>query len=125
MGLSAKDVDVLLVRLIEEGFLNEERFAIQFAGGHFRQKKWGRVKIVYELRQKKISEANIKKALEELKGEDYQGSLQKLALAKWESLKGEQYLNRQAKTIAYLSRKGYEMPQIQETIKKLRSGSTE
>ncbi len=122
MGLSSKDVDVLLVKLIEEGYLSEERFAIQFAGGHFRQKKWGKVKIVYELRQKRVSEANIKKALEGLKGEDYQGTLQKLAKAKWESLKGEQYLNRQAKTIAYLARKGYEMPGIQETIKKLRSG---
>lgn len=125
MGLASKDVEVLLVRLIEEGYLNEERFAIQFAGGHFRQKKWGKVKIVHELRQKKISEANIKRALEELKGEDYQGSLQKLAIAKWESLKGEQYLNRQAKTIAYLARKGYEMPNIQATIKKLRSGLAE
>lgn len=125
MGLFSKDVDALLVRLIEEGYLNEERFAIQFAGGHFRQKKWGKVKIVYELRQKKISEANIKKALGALKDEDYPGSLRKLAIAKWESLKREQYLNRQAKTIAYLARKGYELPLIQETIKEIRSGRTE
>lgn len=108
--------------LIEDGYLNEERFAIQFAGGHFRQKKWGKVKIVYELRQKRVSEANIKKALKELQGADYAGSLQKLAIARWESLKGEQYLNRQAKTIAYLARKGYEMTLILESIKKIRTG---
>lgn len=70
MGLSRKDADILLSRLIEENFLNEERFAVLFAGGHFRQKKWGKQKIVYALRQKKVSEPNIKKALKEMSGED-------------------------------------------------------
>ena len=125
MRLSKKDVDSILSRLIEEGYLNEERFAIQFAGGHFRQKKWGKVKIVYELRQKRVSEINIKKALKDLQGEDYSGVLEKLAVAKWKILKGEHYLNRQAKTIAYLARKGYEMPAITEVMKKIKSGLAE
>ena len=125
MKLAPKDVDALLSRLIEENYLNEERFAIQYAGGHFRQKKWGKVKIVYELRQKRVSEMVIKKALKALQGEDYAGMLEKLAMAKWKSLKSEQYLNRQAKTIAYLARKGYEMPMITEVIKKIRTGLAE
>lgn len=125
MMLGKKDVDTIVSRLIEDGYLNEERFAIQFAGGHFRQKKWGKVKIVYELRQKRVSETIIKKALKELQGEDYAGTLEKLAQAKWKNLKAEQYLNRQAKTIAYLARKGYEMPMITEVIKKIRSGLAE
>lgn len=110
----------MVSRLIEEGALNEERFAILFAGGHFRQKKWGRVKIGYVLRQKGVSEANIKKALKDLEEADYTSSLQKLTLAKWKSLIGEQYLNRQAKTIAYLARKGYERPLIVAMIKKIK-----
>ena len=81
-------------------------------------KKW-KVKIVYELRQKGW-EANIK-SFKRLVGADYAGSLQKLAMARWKSLKGEQYLNRQAKTIAYLARKGYEMTLILESIKKIRT----
>ncbi len=125
MLLGKKDVEILIMRLIEEGYLNEERFAIQFAGGHFRQKKWGKVKIVYELRQKRVSEANIKKAVKELSGEDYNGVLEKLAIGKWKTLTGEQYLNRQAKTIAYLARKGYEMPAILAMIKKIKTGLTE
>jgi regulatory protein len=54
-GLSTKDVEVLLSKLIEEDYLNETRFATLFAGGHFRTKKWGRVKIAYELKQKRVS----------------------------------------------------------------------
>ena len=125
MGLVKKDVETLLSRLIEEDHLNEERFAILFAGGHFRQKKWGRAKIVYALRQKRVSEHNIKRGLKEITEADYLGSLTKLAAAKWKSLKGEQYLSREAKTNAYLLQKGYERPAIQQVIAGLRSGNIE
>jgi regulatory protein len=125
MGLSKKDVEILLTRLIEEDYLNEERFAILFAGGHFRQKKWGKAKIVYALRQKKVSEQNIKRGLKEIVEEDYIAALLKLARARWNSLKGEQYLNREAKTSAYLLQKGYERPSVQEIIRKIRAGKPE
>lgn len=125
MGLAKKDVETLLSRLIEEDYLNEERFAILFAGGHFRQKKWGKAKIVYVLRQKRVSEQNIKRGLKEIVEEDYLSSLQKLATAKWKSLKGEQYINREAKTNAYLLQKGYERPAVQDIIRKIKAGKQE
>jgi regulatory protein len=120
MGLSAKEVDTLLAQLIEEDYLNEERYAIQFAGGHFRQKKWGKSKIVYSLRQKRVSEQNIKRAIREIEETDYEFVLEKLAVLKWNLLKGEQVHSRQAKTSAYLLQKGYELPLIQKTIQKIR-----
>jgi regulatory protein len=52
-GLNSREVDELLSQLISENYLNEERFAIHYAGGKFRMKNWGRVKIKYELKQKK------------------------------------------------------------------------
>lgn len=122
-GLPRKDVETLLTRLIEEDFLNEERYAVLFAGGHFRQKKWGKTKIIYALRQKKISEQNIKRALREIDQEEYLSTLKKLASVKWEALKGEQYLVREARTSAFLQQKGYEIPAIQQVIKLLKSGS--
>src|SRR5258708_29174011 len=60
-GLRKTDVEGALATLIEENYLNEERFALQFAGGHFRLKAWGRVKIRYELKQRQVSENYIKK----------------------------------------------------------------
>jgi regulatory protein len=121
MGLAKKDVETLLSRLIEEDYLNEERFAILFAGGHFRQKKWGRVKIIHALRQKRVSEQNIKRGLKEIKDADYLPALQKLAQSKWTSLKGEQYISREAKTSAYLQQKGYERPVIQDIIRQIKA----
>ena len=125
MGLLQKEADAMIGRLVEEGSLDEERFAIQFAGGHFRQKKWGKQKILYALKQKRVSEIIIKRALQEIDGKDYIASLQKLALAKWESLKGEHYLTRQVKTIAYLQQKGYEGPMVREVISGLRNRAIE
>lgn len=119
-GLSKTDVETLISRLIEEDYLNEARFAAQFAGGHFRLKKWGRVKIVYALKQKKVSPLNIKSALKEIDEENYKAVLMKLAEAKWKLLKHEQYLNRQAKTSQYLMNKGYEPTLVQETIQQIR-----
>ena len=124
-GLPKKEVEILLSRLIEEDFLNETRFATQFAGGHFRLKKWGRIKIVYELKQKRISPYNIKSALKEIEESVYLQVLQKLARAKWQLLKGEQSLHRQAKTAQYLIRKGYEPVLVQQAIAQLRSDTSE
>jgi len=62
-GLRRQEVDETLSQLIEDDYLNEERFACQFAGGHFRMKHWGRVKIRHELKQRQVGEYNIKKAI--------------------------------------------------------------
>src|SRR6478736_2106800 len=58
-GLTTDEVDELLSKMITEGFLNEERFAKAFAGGKFRIKKWGRLKIVRELESQGLTKRNI------------------------------------------------------------------
>ena len=54
-GLYKQEVEELLSRLIEENYLNEERFAVAFAGGKFRMKGWGKVKILHALKEKRVS----------------------------------------------------------------------
>ena len=72
-------------------------------------KQWGRVKIKYELKQKQVSEYNIKKALKEIDEDTYLQTLQKLYEDKWNSLKGEKNLFiKMTKTRDYLLQKGYE-----------------
>ncbi len=115
-GLKKHEVDLLLSQLIEEGYLNEERFAVQFVGGKFRTKQWGRVKIKYELKQKQVSEYIIKKAMKEIDEETYAATLQQLATEKWNALKDEQHINRQVKTQNYLMQKGYEADLITHAV---------
>jgi regulatory protein len=120
-GLKKQDVELVMSRLIEDDYLNEERYAQQFAGGKFRIKQWGRVKIKYELKQKKISDYIIKKAFKEIDELDYTKTLKKLTTTKWNSLKNEQYINRQVKTTNYLLQKGFELNLIKEAITNIQS----
>jgi regulatory protein len=108
LGVRRAEHDEIISTLIEEDYLNEERFAKQFAGGKFRMKDWGRKKIYYALREKKVSEYNIKKAMKEIDDEAYQKTLMHLAEKKYESLKSDQYLVRKKKTMDYLLQKGFE-----------------
>ncbi|MBL7745152.1 MAG: RecX family transcriptional regulator [Chitinophagaceae bacterium] len=116
LGVSKRDHDEIISTLIEEGYLNEERFAIAFAGGRWRMKQWGRVKIKYELKQRQVSEYSIKKALKQISEEEYLRVLKELADEKYGSLKGEHYLARKKKTMDYLLQRGFEMELVKGVI---------
>lgn len=118
IGVLEKDQDKIIAILIEEDYLNEERFAIAFAGGKFRMKKWGKIKIKYELKQRKVCDDDIKKALMQIKENEYLAVLKKLSEDKYASLKNEQYLKRKKKTMDHLMQKGYEPGLITEILNK-------
>jgi regulatory protein len=119
-GLWKKDTEEAISLLIEENYLNEERFAIQFAGGRFRMKHWGRVKIRYELKQRQVGDYCIKKAMAAIDEADYLTALAKLAAQKWESLQDETNgFVRRHKVQDYLLHKGYESDLIQQAVKEL------
>jgi len=123
LGVFKKDHDEIVAALIEEKYLNEERFAIAFAGGKFRLKQWGRVKIEYELKQKQVSSYSIKKALKQIDEEVYLRVLNKLAEEKYVALKDKQFLVRKKKTMNYLAGKGFEMELVREVVEKNKKGT--
>jgi len=121
-GMTTPEVEEILSDLITDNFLNEARFAESFAGGHFRIKSWGKQKIKYALQQKRVSPANIKKALNNIDEVAYKKTLLALATKKWNSLKGERGMSRMAKTNSFLNQRGFEsaliMPILQVLNKK-------
>ena len=119
-GLCQKDVEGCISNLIEENYLNEERFAIQFAGGRFRIKNWGRIKIKYALKQKKVSDLHIKKALGAIDDACYIQTLCKLAKEKIKTLRNEKNIFvRKKKLQDYLLMKGYESDLVKEEIRNI------
>lgn len=116
LGIPKAGHDEILSKLIEEDYLNEERFAIQFAGGKFRMMEWGRKKITYALKEKRVSDYSIKKALKEIDEGDYLKTLNEVAAKKWESLKGEDHLSRKKKVTDYLLQKGFEFELVKEVV---------
>lgn len=119
LGVWSRDHDEIISSLIEENYLNEERFAIAFAGGKYRVKQWGRVKIKYELKQKQVSDYCIRKALKQIDEDEYKHLLQDLARDKYDSLKKDQYIIRRKKTADYLLRRGFEPDLVNEMLKKI------
>lgn len=125
LGVWKKDHDAIIATLIEENYLNEERFAIAFAGGKFRMKQWGRVRIKYELKQRQVSDYSIRKALRQIEEPVYLQTLQQLATSKYALLKGDQYLVRKKKTSDYLIQKGYEPELVNAAIAALAKNKKE
>jgi regulatory protein len=119
LGMTKLEVEEIISDLISENFLNEERFATSFAGGHFRIKGWGKLKINHALYQKKVSAFNIKMALKTIDEDDYRSKLLDLATKKWNTLKGERGLSRMAKTQSFLHQRGFEPALIQPILQKL------
>lgn len=108
-GVYKNDADEIISKLIEENYLNEERFALMFAGGKFRIKHWGKVKIKNELKQKGISDYCLKKALAAIDKDAYQKTLYKLAELKLKTLKSEKNIFiKKRKLQDHLLMKGYE-----------------
>ncbi|MEO7768852.1 MAG: regulatory protein RecX [Ferruginibacter sp.] len=119
-GLNKMEVDDLVSNLIEAGYLNEERFAVSYAGGHFRIKKWGKLKIAYSLKQKQVSVYCINKALQQIEEEDYLKTLQKLFDEKLKMLgKEKNAYHKKKKLQEYLFRKGFEIDLIREMCESL------
>lgn len=116
-GLYKDQVEELMSKLIQENFLNEERYAIAYAGGKFRAKDWGKNKIKYGLKQHQVSDYCIKKALKTIDDEEYVKTLQKLYVAKEKTLKSEKNIFiKKRKIQQYLMQKGYEVSLINELL---------
>ena len=116
-GLHKKDVDELLSQLIRENYLNEERFAILYAGGKFRIKQWGKIKIKYSLKQKQVSDYCIKKALAAIDEKDYAKTVQKLFDQKLKTLKAEKNIFvKKRKLQDHLMQKGFETSVVSKLI---------
>jgi len=109
----------IIIQLMQEDFLNEERFARSFARGKFRIKKWGKVKITQELKFKKISAPIIKLALTEINQEEYISTLYEIAEKKLKLLKEPDKYKQKRKLADFLLRRGYESSLVFEVTNEL------
>jgi len=118
-GFYGAQSDNLIADLIVNNFLNEERFASAYVSGKIRIKRWGKLKIKINLKQKKISDYSIKKAFKEIDEDEYLENLNHLAIKKFEQVKGKNQWDKKAKLQRYLISKGYENQLIYEVLNDL------
>jgi regulatory protein len=125
LGMKSHEVDAIVVHLLQNNFLNEERFSRSFARGKFRIKHWGKIRIINELKQRQISAPNIKCSLTEISEEEYHDSFDKLAQRHWETIRETNVQKKKKKFCDYLLRKGWESNLVYGKMKELSSTSSD
>lgn len=115
-GLRSADVENIIADLIADNFLNEERFARAYAGGKFRIKKWGRIKIKAGLKARRISDYCIHKGMEEISDRDYLKTLRQLMEGKDRLLNEKNKIRRKYKLLRFAASRGYEQELIMEIL---------
>lgn len=118
-GLYATQVDEILSQLITDGFLNEERFAKAYAGGKFRIKKWGKLKIKNELEFLGLTKNCIQRGLKEIESSDYTKTLKQLIKKKSTESTEQNLYKKRDKVARFVIGKGYEPEMVWEYVKDL------
>ena len=111
--------ELILLSLMKDDFLNEERFSKSFARGKFRIKSWGKLRIVRELKLRDISAYNIKTALKEIEEEEYLKTIYRITENRNNIISEPIAHKRKKKLVDFLMRKGFENELIFKTVNEL------
>lgn len=117
LEVEGDEAEEMIAWLIENNYLNEERFARIFAGSKFRQKRWGRLKIRQELKMRGVSEYCLKAGMSEIDDEDYLQTLTDLLEKKAKEIKEPNPIKRKQKLLSYALSKGFESDLVFEQMK--------
>lgn len=118
-SLTSLEKDEIIVKLLENNYLNEERFASIFSISKFHQKKWGKIRIKNELKARKISDFLITKSIKEIDTNEYFDTFQIISEKHWETILEKNALKKRKKFCDYFLRKGWESEMIYEKVKEL------
>jgi regulatory protein len=119
MKMDSNEIDQIMANLIAENFLNEERFACSFARGKHRIKHWGKIRIINELKYRKIAQTLINIALKEITLEEYLATFHTLAERQWETIRETNTLKKRKKFCDYILRRGFESNLVYDKVKEL------
>ncbi|MEM6398419.1 MAG: regulatory protein RecX [Bacteroidota bacterium] len=109
MGVFPDWIEEIITELIQDNFLNEERFARSYARGKFKMKRWGRNRIKQELKRRQISAYCIKKGLSEIDEDEYRQVMEAELLRRHtQEKKAKHPWLRRRKLVDYMVKRGYE-----------------
>jgi len=113
------DSQKVIAKLLEEKYIDESRFASFYARDKFRFNKWGKQKIVWHLRNKKIPADIITEVISNLDDSDYSETLFSLLKEKEKNLSGREFLKKKAALVRFAASRGFEYDQIMKILDRL------
>jgi regulatory protein len=117
--INQEEKDQVIVHLLDNNYLNEERFASIFTQSKLHQKKWGKKRITNELKARNISAYLITKSIKEIDASDYESMFEQVSNKHWETITEKNTLKKRKKFCDYLLRKGWESERVYEKVKEL------
>lgn len=115
-NVAPDEAEALVRRLVEEQYINEERYCRAYINDKVRFARWGRLKIAQALRQKQIASSLYLPLLDELDEAIYSEQLRRLLEAKQREVKGRNAYERKVKLVRFALGRGYEMDMIRRFI---------
>ncbi len=119
MNISSRHIESIIQHLLDNDFLNEERFAKAFCRGKFRIKKWGRQRIKRELKGKYITSQNINSALQEINEIEYHEIFNDLAKKRFLEIKETNIFKKRKKLADHLLYRGWESDAVYKKVLEL------
>lgn len=123
--LESEIIERIINRLKKENYLNEERFCRCFIKDKLLFNKWGKTKIIFELKKKRVSEQTISTCFEEFESDDFEESLQKVLSSKARTIKAKDDYDKKTKLIRFALGRGYSYDQIQRCLSKILKTNTD
>ncbi|MDG1686489.1 MAG: regulatory protein RecX [Flavobacteriaceae bacterium] len=119
LGMIPSVIDKIISELIKANYLNETRFTQSFVRGKFRIKKWGKNRILQELKVRDISSFNIKLGMKEISDDNYQKTFYDLFEKRRGEVKQLTKTEQKKKIFSYMSYRGWENSKIYEALRDL------
>jgi regulatory protein len=118
-GLPSDEAEQVIEKLVEEKYIDDERFARAYVKDKFRLNHWGKQKIAHMLRAKNIAPEIQEIAFEEIEDEGYSDELHKLLTDKLKSTKGKDKYDTRNKLMRFAMGRGFESGQIYAILKEM------
>ena len=119
LGMIPSVIDKIISELIKANYLNETRFTQSFVRGKFRIKKWGKNRILQELKVRDISSFNIKLGMKEISDDNYQKTFYDLFEKRRGEVKQLTKTEQKKKIFSYMSYRGWENSKVYEALRDL------
>ena len=118
--IETESVERIIEQLKKEKYIDELRFARSFINDKIRFNKWGKIKIDFALKQKRIPQSIISEAFQDFSNKQLNDSLEDVLRVKWKTIKGKTEQDKQNKLIRFALGRGFEMKNILASIENLK-----
>ena len=118
--IETESVERIIEQLKKEKYIDELRFARSFINDKIRFNKWGKIKIDFALKQKKIPQSVISEAFQDFSNKQLNDSLEDILRVKWKTIKGKTEQDKQNKLIRFALGRGFEMKNILASLENLK-----